>query len=917
MKARIYRLLNIKTSESTYIFDLLRIQLFIGIANSFINIAAFTYFIYHFSVDGLPYVYLAIAGGLLLINIGYEKLEHRLSPLQLLKIIVGGSAVIVAVFWSGFWMWNLNAMIFLLAVWSMLFYMVTGYAYWGLVSLLFNIRESKRVFSIVGAGDIPAKLIGYLCAPVLIVFIGINNLLILSLVALGIAWFFTNKLIKKKRFNELKVQHHHDHIHHHSKGLTDFFKNNFFIKNRLILAISILAILSYNVFNFIDFTFISQIKLKYKSISELAAFVAVFFAVGRFVALILKLIFTSRLIEKLGIITCLLITPTILFVLSIAFLGFNDRSYYSLYFFGIMALITEVLRSTIQEPSFFILFQPLNEEGRLKGHIIAKGYMLPPSLIIVGVSLIVLKDVHITLNISFTIKILLANLALWAIVVFYVKKEYLQTLHKSIARGTFTAEDMTVFDQKAIDLLLQKLQNKNKSDNIYSLKLLEKAGYEQLDPLLFEQLTNASDKVRKFALERLQYRGKLNSDNLKELLEKETEPEIREKIVASLCKLDPNFLHHLSEHLSEQDHNIRKTIIIHLIDQTEFEYLFIAGREINSLIKSEVPAERELALEIISELKNIKFSAAIEQLINDAAPSVKRTAIIAACKLRTRNLLPYLLDQLDTNKKYVVLQGLMQYGDSLFEDLDILSKAQVQRNKLNLIKIAEKAKGLQSTRFLLDCLNDSAYTSKIIHALWIKGYQAEMVETLQKLRQILEVYLANGVDKIHLQPSFNSESSMQLIKQSLFSEIRNDLITALKICAIVYHKKEINRVLEIFENNNQNKIFNAMEMMEMVLPKQVSKQINVLLDYLLDPVVFKRKLAVMPAANFYDLVIQDSSEKFNQWTKSVCLFTSFKNGDFDFLQKLSPKNGDTESVIFSETKNYVLKAIQSPVYADH
>jgi hypothetical protein len=222
----------------------------------------------------------------------------------------------------------------------------------------------------------------------------------------------------------------------------------------------------------------------------------------------------------------------------------------------------------------------------------------------------------------------------------------------------------------------------------------------------------------------------------------------------------------------------------------------------------------------------------------------------------------------------------MQYGDTLFEDLDVLTKEQVQRNKLNLIKIAEKAKGLQSTRFLLDCLNDSAYTSKIIHALWIKGYQAEMVETLQKLRQILEVCLANGVDKIHLQPSFNSESSMQLIKQSLFSEIRNDLITALKICAIVYHKKEINRVLEIFENNNHNKIFNAMEVMEMVLPKQVSKQINVLLDYLLDPVVFKRKLAVMPAANFYDLVIQDSSEKFNQWTKSVCLFTSFKNGRF-------------------------------------
>ena len=167
-------------------------------------------------------------------------------------------------------------------------------------------------------------------------------------------------------------------------------------------------------------------------------------------------------------ISLFLITPSILFILSIVFLGLNDRSHYSLYFFGIMALITEVLRSTIQEPSFFILFQPLNEQSRLKGHIIAKGYMLPPSLIIVGLSLIVLKDVHINLGISFTIKILLANLCLWAIAVYFVKKEYLRTLHKSIARGTFSGDEITVFDQKAIDLLLQKLQNKNQSDNILS-----------------------------------------------------------------------------------------------------------------------------------------------------------------------------------------------------------------------------------------------------------------------------------------------------------------------------------------------------------------------------------------------------------------------------------------------------------------
>jgi ATP:ADP antiporter, AAA family len=917
MKARIYHLLNIKLSESTYVFDLLRIQLFIGIANSFINIAAFTFFIYHFSIDGLPYVYLAIAGGLLVVNIGYEKLEHAVSPLLLLKIIVVGSAAVVLLFWSGLLIWNVNAIFFLLAVWSMLFYMVTGYAYWGLVSLLFNIRESKRVFSIVGAGDIPAKLIGYLSAPVLIHFIGINNLLLLSLVALGISWFLTNNLIRKKRFHKLQIHRHHEHVNHHSKGLTDYLKNNFFIKNKLIFAISVLTVLSYNVFNFIDFTFISQIKLKHKSISELAAFVAVFFAVGRFVALALKLIFTSRLIERLGIITCLLITPSVLFVLSLAFLGFNDHSYYGLYFFGIMALITEVLRSTIQEPSFFILFQPLNEQSRLKGHIIAKGYMLPPSLIIVGVSLIVMKDMHITLSILFTIKVLLANLFLWAIVVYFVRKQYLKTLHQSIARGTFTGEETTIYDQTAIELLLQKLHNKDQIENIYALKLLESAEYQNLDAILMEQLTNTSEEVRKFSLDRLHHRGKLQSSHLKDLLEKETAPELREKIVSALCRLDSAFLRNLSENLSEQEYTIRKTVIIHLVEQPEFEYLFLAGKEINNLIKSPLPAERELALNIISELQNIKFSLAIERLIKDAEPSVKRTAIMAACKLRSKNLLLFMFDLLETKDKYIVLQGLMHYGDRLFEDLDIVNKEQLQRNKSSLIKIAEKAKGLQSIRFLLNCLNEPEYTEKVIHTLWMKGYEGETVETLHELRQILEQYLTNGIEKINLHPSIKNDASMQLIRESLYSEVKNDLITSLKICAIIYQKKQINRVLELFESNNQRKLFNAMEMMELVLPKRISKQINILLDFLIDPVLIKGKFTLMPATTFYELVIQNNKDKFNSWTKSICLYTSFKNGDYDFLQELSSKSDIADSSIYSETKNYVLKSIQPSAYADH
>src|SRR5688572_25185398 len=189
MKERIFRILNLKVSESKYVFDLLSIQLFIGIATSVINIVSFTFFIHHFEATRLAYAYVSIAILLAIMNLGYEKLEKRLSPLHLLRWIIVCSAITLFLFWTGLHAFNEGVMIFSLLVAATLFYMVTGYAYWGLVSLLFNVRESKRVFSIVGSGDIPAKLIGYLVVPLLIPVIGLENLLLFAIMSLVVGFF--------------------------------------------------------------------------------------------------------------------------------------------------------------------------------------------------------------------------------------------------------------------------------------------------------------------------------------------------------------------------------------------------------------------------------------------------------------------------------------------------------------------------------------------------------------------------------------------------------------------------------------------------------------------------------------------------------------------------------------------------------
>ena len=912
MKERIYRVLNIKHSESSQVFDLLTVQFFIGLANAIFNVIALTLFIYNFSIHSLPLVYLVVAVVLILLNILYEKLEHKFSPLQLLKYVIAFGAVLMTVLWFGLSFGNKNDFIFALLVSSVLIYMVTGYAFWGLVSLLFNVRESRRVFSIVGSGDIPAKLIGYIVGPLLIPFIGINNLIWFAIFSLCTGFILFGRFIRKKSWNAIKKKPHDEHEHTHNENKKQGFIR-FFFKNRLIFAISLLSIISYNVFILVDYTFISQVKLRFENISDLAAYIAVFFAFGRLIALAFKLIFTSRVIERLGVIYCLFLTPVALFLFCLLFFINGDHSNYNLFIFGLMAMLTEVLRSTMQEPVFFVLFQPLKENLRLKGHIISKGYMYPPSLIIVGLSLLFLHKTRTPVTIMLAIKVVIINLCIWAAIIFFVRRTYLNAIHASIRKGIFNSDDIYITDQKTIGILLNKIETGKKIEVIYALNLLEKSGYAVFDELLERQLEAGRDiEVKKYALERIEALGKVNTPVLRNMLAGVKDSELEQRIISLLCKYDPEFLKEASENISSHEYMIRKIIIINLLNQREFNYLFKAGNEINRLLHSQTTIERELAVDIISELKTVQFSDAIEKLINDEEVAVKRVAITAACKLQMESLLPSIISLLDQPvHKNIVLKGLQVYGDSLFQDIKAPLANVPAKYLPDLIKIAGKVKGKYSTEFLVSKIDqgNSIHKDKILHALWIKDYEPSSITEREKFFGLLHSYLKSGLDKIRDYKEIPDFDDKELIKRSIFNEVKDDLEIALKACSLLFRKKEINRILELIEIDKPDRLYNAMEMLELVLPKKIAKALNLLFDFILDPHHNSQVAITHEVKVFFSKVIFSEALLYNPWTKAVCVFSSWKNNETGLLDKLKGYKTADEHYLVKETREYVMAAI--------
>ena len=906
MKQRVLNLLNIKVSESKYVFDLLSVQIFVGIANAYVNIIAFTFFLQSLSIHLLPVAYITIAVLLLLMNVAYEKLEHKLSPLVLIQRIIAFSIPVLLVLWLGLYFGDQKIFIFALLVCSSLFYMVTGYAYWGLVSQLFNIRESKRVFSIVGAGDIPSKLIGYLSAPLLIPFIGLTNLLWLAIASLSIGHLVYSKAIKGQKWDRIKQAAQHDTHEVENKNeknsIIDFFTNN-----ELIFAISLLSLLSYNVFNFVDFTFLSQVKKKYEDAASLAAFIAVFFAVGRVFALIFKLILSSRAIERLGIITCLFVTPAALFLFSLVFFVLGDKDEYILYIFGIMVLFAEVLRSAMQEPVFFILFQPLKEKLRLKGHLIAKGYMLPPSLIIVGVSLLVLHKLNIEDTILLTIKILLLNLLAWVMVIFYIRKTYLKTLHTSIQKGVFNSEEVYLYDEATIKILINKIEGGSATEIIYALKLLGKAGYKDLSTLLHGQLQSKYKEVKLYVLDKLQNDPSIHLNELKRLMEEETDADIRQQAASIICKVDPAYLSELANNITTLEYSIRKVVIVNLLNQNEFNHLYIAGNELNNLIQSPLVAERMLAVSIIGNLKNVRFTKAIEDLVNDTDVDVKRKAIMVACKLNVHQLLPRIINMLDNpSEKYLALQGLLKFGDRLFVHLRDLEKDKANKFQSEFIRLAGQMKGEHSTGYLLEGLNNaSAPVSNIVHSLWKKDYTPVGVD-VHRMRSLLDQYFLISKMKLEYFDAIPVIKSQELVKNSIQEEIKNSLVTSLQLSGMLYNRPQVSRVLEIIEFADAARLFNAMEMMEMVLPKKVSKELNVLFDHIHDAAESHSTSNSKEMAALYANIVFTFEKEFSSWTKAVCIYNSWLNQEIDIINELRSRPIVQHPLIMWETTNYVL-----------
>ena len=158
-----------------------------------------------------------------------------------------------------------------------------------------------------------------------------------------------------------------------------------------------------------------------------------------------------------------------------------------------------------------------------------------------------------------------------------------------------------------------------------------------------------------------------------------------------------------------------------------------------------------------------------------------------------------------------------------------------------------------------------------------------------------------------------NNKKVKLLQTALGSEIKQDLEALLKALALLFDRPQMDRIIQLYRLGDTAKIANAIEMLELILPKKYFFELNNLIELLQD-INREQTLAVtaknaMPAEEIVQEILLYNKAGCNQWTKAIALYIIPQLQLKDFSAAFFKLNPGPEDPLFRETQDYVLSVL--------
>lgn len=885
------RLFNIRQGEGLLVRQLFLHNFFQGTGIAFFFTAANVLFLDSFSVKWLPWMYL-LAGALLIVTGRiYAYFEHHLRIRQLMFYVVGILIASPVLFYIGLSAWELSAIIFVLMASHRVLYTLNSLEFWGLSALAFDVQQSKRIFPLISAGDIPAKLLGYLSIVVLVPYTGIEALLLFSSGCFLLSFVFLQQLLNAKgeHFNpeDQLPDLEQSKIERPKVLLKSVFRSHF------LFWLSMLAIFTLLTLTLLDYSFLSEVKYSFKEKKELGQFFGILFSVGYGLIILIKFFFSGKIIKEMGVIRSAFILPVFLLIggivaLLVSFL--SDGHSLMLWIFSAMVIGVDVIRYSIDDPNLMTLFQPLSRSLRLFGHTLIKSLMQPTGLMIAAVILLALLYSTGQINLQIASGLLVLGSIILIVIGYRIKYHYIKQLHKAVRTRYFEGSELLINDPGTQTILENQIETGNARQSIHSLELLNRVKPQHWPDILSKALDHASPEVRAYAIHLIK-KGKIKGfdDKLIHILKNDPSIEVQKAVIRAIPVLAPRHIDIIYPYLNTEDPTLRVAVYSTLLSSQYLEAVVLAGEKTLQFIRSSDKEDLTFACKVIAETGNANDYHLIMPLFQNEHTDVQKAAIKAATEIKN----PLLLDHLflffkrhpEWQELHAAIAGFQQNAMPQIES--ILSTDKISTEiKIHCCTILAKIKGKQSDQILLSLLKHETSTvrDQALFALKRKGFRPS-----EKHKELIEGQynekIALAFRLLHAEKSCKAESP--LLEEALKQNRRKIERQIIDLLEFQFDAQKMQRVRESIFNKHPEFRAKALELLEYELPKDMFVPLAILFDQkqAYDRIIKYDKIRQSTwnyPVDWRTEILNKECRTYDRWTVSMAIFTlENKNGNYN------------------------------------
>lgn len=626
-------------------------------------------FLAEMGASNLPSAYLLVAIFAIIVTSIYARLLGRVN---LNRIILGTLLLSVALFvLLGFLLrmkivggWVLYAFYIVMAIFAVL----SASQFWILANVIFNVREAKRIFGFIGAGAIGGGILGGYITSLLAGPLGSENLIF---VAAGILFlcvpntsyiwskFVVTTQSKYQRRKKIPKIEHPFFLIRKSAHLTNLSG---------IIAISVI------VAKLVDYQFGAITSGIIRDPDELTAFFGFWFSNFNVVSLIIQLILTRRIVNKLGIGGSLFLLPASIFIGAglVLFLP-------ALWTAIILKSSDASLKQSLNRATFELLAVPIPTEIKNQTKIFIDVVVDSLATGVGGIILIFFIN-GLNLTSEYVSVLILTSLGVWFYFGRKVRKTYLDAFRlnlRNLPEGEVLAINLE--NEAVVSDLKHALRNGSERQILAVLEKLKVQSDSRFIKELKELLNHASPKVQEETIRNLYSIHNID-------LTRQITPFIRSAsqpvsvaafsyVISRAGRQAPAFIR---RYLEVPDHEMTRSLLISMAEESRDNPVLKERFQLEERLDHEFDLLTEQLPEEVRKTSTIgllraaglsripEFFPRIERFMTDPDPEVRNHAILAAGVTLDPYFIPSLIELLgeEQNADAAVL-ALSYYGNEI------------------------------------------------------------------------------------------------------------------------------------------------------------------------------------------------------------------------------------------------------------